>query len=194
MWNIREYEFFISTHGKFTRIDYALGHKASLNILERISIIQMIQFCFQYYWISSYQSDPSADDRRYKIWKKPTWRCHRPIKSRQILIRIDTWKKETALSKFPGFMAFSLRAIPHGMAKTIRKSTVFLAWRTRRQNLGQRQLQECKDDIQKGDNQKGGFPELFINIWMTLVPYVCGRLQVLQLKTSWTEISVAIHE
>lgn len=34
----------------------------------------------------------------------------RPIKSRQIVIGINTWKKGIALDEFPGFMAFSLRA------------------------------------------------------------------------------------
>ena len=29
----------------------------------------MIQYCFRYYWISSYQTDPPADDK-YNLWVK----------------------------------------------------------------------------------------------------------------------------
>ena len=65
----------------------------------------MVQFCFQYYWISSYQSDPSADGRRYKVWKN-LLEGATDLSKAEILIGIDTWKKGAALSRFPGFMAW----------------------------------------------------------------------------------------
>ena len=38
----REYAFFSSTHGRFCRIDYILGHKLSLGKIKKIEIVSSI--------------------------------------------------------------------------------------------------------------------------------------------------------
>ena len=59
--NAAEYTFFSSAHGRFSRIDHILGHKAALSKYKKIEIIPSI--------FSDHKAMKLEINHKKKIWK-----------------------------------------------------------------------------------------------------------------------------